>query len=262
MIYYQTENIGKSYHYRSGEHENWFMPPHIHEFSELAFTKSGCQVVCVNGKKYYVPENHAILILPNQIHEYMAECPAYVRCAVFSNDFAPLFFYETGNRKMTNPVVDLSEHKQLLQDLEDTECDDKVRLCGLLNLFCYQFLSKCEFSENVVCDNRFAYAVTDYIIQNYRRDITLKEIAERLGYNEKYLSHTLHELTGMNFRTFLSSYRIEYAKQLLFSGELSVMEVALESGFSSLSSFNRIFRQFTGKAPTEYRRLDVEKRKY
>ena len=256
MIYYQKENIGKSYDYRSRCHESWQVTPHIHAFSELAFTKSGCQTVCVNGKKYSVQENHAILILPNQIHEYTAESRSFMRCAVFSNDFVPLFFTAAGNRVMNNPVVDFSDSTELWEALEHTAPEDKLKLCGLLNLICSRFLNNCEFAERTAGDNHLICAVIDYISENYRQNITLKELSEKLGYNEKYLSHTLHAVTGMNFRTFLASYRIEYAKQLLCAGELSITDIALECGFLSFGSFNRAFRQCTGKTPSEYRKMD------
>ena len=83
MLVYQTENFGKHYDYRSNPHKNWVMPPHIHEFSEIAFTKEGVTTVILNGKKHVVPAGHMIFILPNQIHEYTDETPSVLRCAVF-----------------------------------------------------------------------------------------------------------------------------------------------------------------------------------
>jgi AraC-like DNA-binding protein len=62
----------------------------------------------------------------------------------------------------------------------------------------------------------------------------------------------------MNFRTFLASYRVNFAKHLLRSKgarSLRISDIALQSGFSSINSFNRAFREITGVTPSEYRRL-------
>lgn len=254
MLQYQTENFGKSYEYRSGVHHDWSVAAHIHEFSEIAFVKSGCQTVYVDGKKHRVEENHGIIILPNQIHEYTAETPALVRCLVFSNDFIQAFFVKTAGAKPKHPIADFSEYTQLFDMLEKTRPSDTVQLGGLLCLICDRFLKSSDWSFKASADTGAYHAVIDYISNNYRQDITLKEISEKLGYNEKYLSSALHGLTHMNFRLFLASYRIEFAKQRLLSNDMSVTDIALESGFSSINTFNRIFKQLTGMTPREYRR--------
>ena len=257
MILYQTENFGKTYDYRSNTHENWKVVPHIHEFSELAFTKSGIMTVYINGHRFLVPEKHMILILPNQIHEYSAETSSTLRCCVFSNDFIPIFFQKTRGYELTDPVVDFSDCWQLFEALEETDTTDIMRISGLLNLICSRFLDAAELRRKGSDDHTLFSEVISYISQNFRQDITLKQIAKKLGYNEKYLSTSLHALTKMNFREFLASYRIDYAKQLLSGRRDSAMrisDVASESGFASINSFNRCFREVTGMTPSEYRR--------
>ena len=262
MIVYQAENFGKHYEYRSNPHKNWVMPPHIHEFSEIAFTKSGSTTVLLNGKKYLVPEDHLIFILPNQIHEYTDETPSVVRCAVFSNDHIPMFFENLGTMQLKNPVIDMREHKALLCELEATEPGDTLRLCGLLNLVCDRVLKQTEKTQKSSVRHSMFSDVISYVSENFREDITLKDVAKKLGYHEKYLSSALHSLTGMNFRAFLSSYRINFAKHLLrtdLSGELRVSDIALRCGFSSINSFNRAFSSMVGMTPTEYKKRNIVK---
>jgi AraC-like DNA-binding protein len=64
----------------------------------------------------------------------------------------------------------------------------------------------------------------------------------------------------MNFREFLGSYRIDYAKHLLSDSKdpfIRILDVALESGFSSINSFNRCFKEVTGMTPSEYRKQEA-----
>ena len=144
MLLYQTENFGKSYEYRSGSHENWVVPPHIHEYSEILFTKNGTATVVLDGVTYRLPKGHMIFILPNQVHEFINETPSVVRCAVFSNDHIPAFFRRVQRLKLQNPVLDFSEHLALLDALERTDVSDTLTMCGLLNLIGSLFLKNSE----------------------------------------------------------------------------------------------------------------------
>ena len=256
MIVYQTENFGNRYDYRSNPHENYVMPPHIHEYSELAFTLSGTTTVIVEGKKYQLPPHHLIFILPNQIHEYRDETDSTMRYAVFSNDHIPAFFDQMHGLQPQNPVINMWEHKHLLKALSATEPNDTIRLCGILNLICDAIIKKSKWIPRSTEQHSMFFDVIQYISQNFREDIQLKDLAKRLGYHEKYLSSSLHTLTGMNFRSFLCSYRINLAKEMLRSKDtasLRVADIALRCGFSSINSFNRVFRENTGMTPTEYR---------
>ena len=257
MIIYQSENFGKHYEYRSNPHENWVVIPHMHEFSELAFTKKGVTTVIVNGERHLVPEGHLIFIFPNQIHEYSDETPSTMRCAVFSNDHIPAFLDATKGLWLKDPVVDLRGSDQLLSELESITPGDTLKTCGILNLICDKLLRSSELVPQNAREHHLLCEVVGFISQNYLEDISLADIAKKLGYHEKYLSSSLHSLIGMNFRTFLASYRVNFAKHLLRSKEarsLRISDVALQSGFSSINSFNRAFREITGITPSEYRR--------
>ncbi len=98
----------------------------------------------------------------------------------------------------------------------------------------------------------------EYIAKNFKEDITLNFFAKKLGYHEKYLSSSLHELTGMNFRSLLHTYRINFAIDLLhenIGNKIRISDICMASGFSSINTFNRAFLAFTGKTPSEYQKL-------
>ena len=254
MLQYQNENFGRSYDYRRREHDGFVVPAHIHEYSELLYTREGEMTMYLNGERRTVPAGHVALILPNEVHSYTDETPCRVWCSVFSNDFISLFLWKLGDRVPLDPVVDLTEHQPLLRALEQTEPDDTLRLSGLLQLLYSVLWKKIEAGTRPRAGGQVCRAAIAYISANFRSDITLSSVAAHLGYHEKYLSTALHALTGMNFCTFLSSYRVDHAKRLLREdAEKSVSLVALESGFSSINTFNRVFRRLTGMTPCAYR---------
>jgi AraC-like DNA-binding protein len=85
--------------------------------------------------------------------------------------------------------------------------------------------------------------------------LTIAQLAQQLDIPVHHLSQLLNEHLEQNFFEFINNYRIEEVKKLNAdpaSSNLTLIGIAMESGFSSKSSFNRIFKQFTGKTPSEY----------
>jgi AraC-like DNA-binding protein len=256
MIIYQFENIGRAYDYKNNTHSEWYVPPHIHEYSEFIFTKKGVFNMALDGKEYIVPENHLIFIGPNQLHECRSSAPSEAMCVVFSNDFSPYFHSKVKDKKFENPVFDFSNSRDIIYELDSTDSDKTLRLCGLLNLILNNLLEKGSLISKEVTfsyDN-VLYLIINYISNNFTEDIHLSNIARDLGYNEKYLSSTIKLLTGMNFRTFLAMYRINYAINLMLNTQSSISEIAAKSGFSSINTFNRMFLKIMGMTPSDYKK--------
>lgn len=88
----------------------------------------------------------------------------------------------------------------------------------------------------------------------YRTQLTLDELAERLGVTPQYASSLLSKETGDTFSGHISALRVERVKLLLSSTSYSLGYIATESGFGSIRSFNRCFRELTGMSPGEWRK--------
>ena len=103
-------------------------------------------------------------------------------------------------------------------------------------------------TDGILCQKVFAY-----LAKNYADNVSLSQMAKTLGYNEKYLSHALHDLTGIHFRRLVSFYRINRAKKLLAdSKEMNISTIATMCGFNALNTFNREFKAIVGMTPREY----------
>jgi hypothetical protein len=134
MIIYQLENIGGAYDYKNNYHSDWYVPPHIHEYSEIIFTKKGESCITLDGKEYTIFENNLIFISSNQLHECRCKHPSQIQCIVFSNDFIPIFHSLINKMELENPVFDFSENKSILEELGNTDSARTLKICGLLNM--------------------------------------------------------------------------------------------------------------------------------
>lgn len=95
--------------------------------------------------------------------------------------------------------------------------------------------------------------VLDYIDAHYTEDLTLDAVASYSGFSKYHFTRLFKQYANTTFYDYLSCKRIKVAEQLLTEPELSITEIAFRSGFSSISTFNRIFRQQKSCTPSEYR---------
>ncbi len=96
--------------------------------------------------------------------------------------------------------------------------------------------------------------VKAFIDANYEREIGLTDVAEAVFLNPSYLSVLFKEVTGQNFSAYLTRTRIERAKRLLEDPAARIYEVAARVGYADHAYFSRVFKQWVGVGPAEYRR--------
>lgn len=254
-LYYQKENFNGTYDFRSRLHNGYVIESHIHEYSELLYCKKGICEIAVNGKTIHLRDNEFVFIPPNYIHRYNG-VNVEVICAVFSNDFIPLFFKKAKGRGLAVKKLKAEELSGIFLKLPELNKNNDILITAYLNLICNKVMEGSAFEKVSGADGILFQKVISYIADNFAENISLKQIAQKFGYNEKYLSSALHSLTGIHFSEFIAMYRVEYAKELLSGdGELSITRISEKCGFAAINTFNRQFKKITGIVPTQYRRI-------
>jgi AraC-like DNA-binding protein len=102
-------------------------------------------------------------------------------------------------------------------------------------------------------------AMAQFISRNFREDIGVAEIAEPAYLHPNYAMTLFRRHTGMTLFQYLTLQRIAHAQRLLVSSADPIQEIALSSGFGSVSRFYEAFRQQTGNSPHRFR-LRVEQK--
>ena len=92
-----------------------------------------------------------------------------------------------------------------------------------------------------------------YIQQNYDKVITLKDLANEMGYNYTYLSNMFNKIFGCGFSKFVNTFRSNNAAELLRTTNKSMVQISNACGFESIRSFNEQFKQNYGVTPSDYR---------
>jgi AraC-like DNA-binding protein len=96
-------------------------------------------------------------------------------------------------------------------------------------------------------------AVNQYLAKNYAQKISLADISEVTGLTRPAFCRYFKKMTKLTFSSFLNHYRIDIAKKLLLNGR-NVTEACFESGFESISYFNRTFKRITNQNPSIFQR--------
>ena len=98
-------------------------------------------------------------------------------------------------------------------------------------------------------------AVLKYIDTNYMNDITLDQLADVAGYSKYHFSRIFKQYSSMSYLRYINARRTKAAEQLLLGPEMPITEVAMRSGFRSLTTFNRIFKEIKHCTPSDFKRL-------
>lgn len=108
----------------------------------------------------------------------------------------------------------------------------------------------CKFLDNIDDREKISKA-REVLLQHIGEPLTIKELSRKVAINECYLKKGFKELFGTTIFDFYQSQRMEHAKYLLYEKGLSVTEVSLMLGYSSISHFSTAFKKHTGIKPCE-----------
>ena len=92
-----------------------------------------------------------------------------------------------------------------------------------------------------------------YISENCSRPLSLNDVAAHVGVSRSHFAHLFKNYTSATFIEFLTIERIKLSETFFMNPQLHITDIAFESGFSSISSFNRAFKKIKGCSPTDFR---------
>lgn len=97
-------------------------------------------------------------------------------------------------------------------------------------------------------------AMLDWVEDNLEADSGLPQMALYVGYSDYYCSAKFHEYVGLSFREYVFRRKISRAAEALLHTDCSIIEIAVQFGFSSHEAFTRAFKKAYGCSPRQYRK--------
>jgi AraC-like DNA-binding protein/mannose-6-phosphate isomerase-like protein (cupin superfamily) len=228
---------------------NTHFPSHIHNVYEVFCVKKGTATAQINGVDYQLAEGDGLVVFPLQYHSYTVDDSSRIEIYVFSPHFVPEFEEQTAGKHPADAKFPASNLPALPEDTSNILVTKSFfyRLCAqILNQVRMEGIHTGKTLS--VLDELFLF-----VDRNYDKSCTLRDAAESLKYDYTYLSKLFRQRTGMGFNSYVNRFRIGRATYLLFSGDRSIGEVALEVGYNAIRTFNWEFKKIMGTTPEQYR---------
>ncbi len=269
-LYHQFRNTSTvlitSYPY---DYNHWeFASPHFHKNYELLVAVRGSFDCFSDNRPFVLQEGEAILIQPFQIHGLHVHEGSLVWCSTFSSRFFKGIASVLEGKRAKHPVFRpdplvkdffldrieryIGRRKELTAEQVSPLQENVFKSC--VYAMGSAFLEQVELTDAPKSTETLAVDIVQYINQNFKSNITLGTAAEHLGYNYQYLSKVFNLTFGISFKQMLNRYRLEHAVTLLSETDLSISQIAFESGFQSMRSFDYTCREFYKRSPKEIRR--------
>lgn len=227
-------------------------PAHLHGCLEMSFCVGGELEVTVNGQQLKLKAGWGILIPPNTVHSYHTADSSQYYTILFSRNLLPDFSALFSRKVPRNYrfVMDEPLNRQLLEFYGSPQTVFGGK--SLLYRAAEAFLRDNALLDTDSQDDDLTMRLVSYIQDHLCGEITLQNVADHLGYSYFYISKRIRQVFGVSFTTLLSQYRIAHVKMLLDSGNCTISQAALSSGFGSIRTFNRVFLDLTGVTPSQY----------
>ncbi len=253
-------------------HHLMFVTNHWHDCIELIFVLEGSVTVYLNNEEIELCENDLYLINARQVHalqskenntllvlqlptEYLSEQLPEIEQYSFDccstrfsqRDQKPFDVLRIIIAKMFQEICLERAHSQLFLKSQYYELLDVLM----------RYFSVHEKRQDTSAEARKLERLTeimDFIREQYASPLTLTDVAKQVYLSPTYLSKFIQQHLGMTFKQYLNLIRMNAAVKDLMTTDFTVATIALQNGFSSESSFTRLFREFYGMPPGEYRR--------
>lgn len=250
-MFYQFSHHGMGDYFVKEYGENFSFPMHLHFCYEFITVLSGEMTVSADQKEYLLKSGDALLIFPNQLHSISSEKSRHLLC-IFSPNLVMAYSSKIENRVPKDNFF--TPDPYLISALDKlSENTKSFNKKGVLYSLCAQFDSSADYVQKDTSRSDLLSKIFSFIEKNYENKCSLGELSQVLGYDYSYLSRYFKRSTGISFIDYLNQYRLENACRLLENSELSVLDCALGSGYSSLRSFNRNFKNRYSITPQQYR---------
>ncbi len=250
-MFYQLEHIGTVDYFKREERENFNYPLHLHQSYELIYLDEGEMTVTVHETSYELQKGEALLIFPNQLHSIRSTISKHT-LFIFSPHIVQSFFTEkNGEIPQNNRFVLSEDYARLLKGL--SQQSSKYQIKGILYIVCDLFDKQAKYYNSVLNKQNALSKILTYIENNYKKNCSISDIAKNTSYNSEYISRIFKKHIGISCNNYVTALRLSYATYLLTKTEETCLFCALESGFTSLRSFNRSFKKYFNISPMKYR---------
>jgi len=254
LVKYEKRNYRGNEKIWVGAYLNLHNMSHWHIDDEIVFVKEGMATVSVNGVQYNISEGKSVFCQSGTLHYIRGSNDSLIYVFLFDNSLVE----EITSRKMLKSPLLKNEYDlpTIYETIKEELKSQKMYYELKTNTMIIDLVIQIFRNENVLPNVEYQdKSLLNYknllnkIDENYEY-ISFKDAADYMGLSETYFSKLFKNISGMTFTQYLNIVRIERAIFMINGEEkLSITEIAMRSGYSSIRNFNRVFLKTTGYQP-------------
>lgn len=230
--------------------------PHFHAGIELVYVSEGSFTGIINGKPLEVKANQMLINSCYAVHAYEAS-DLHATISVIPMNAVPTLKKKLTSSRFSANIVDddadgtLSKFMLMLKTFSENKTMQQGLSLALLGYLIERVgLQDVDASDhsNLLC------RILMYLNENFKDPLTVETLSEYFGYSRSRFSHLFKANLGYSLPRYLNTLRIRYAAELLLSTDMTVTQIALESGFNNTHTFYTAFRSVFEQTPAEFLR--------
>lgn len=264
-----TPHFPLEYYYVDENNPQYVMPLHWHSEFEVLRVLRGRLVLYLNNEVYDMRAGDVIFIPSGTLHRGEPTDCAY-DCAVFdlriasgynaakiSELISPIISSDAEVEYICRAAVECAT--SLLDTVAEGEPYFEIKSASLVSDLLFRLYSSGAVRQSHAEDKRISHrrALMTLLIDKIEREctgrITLADLAEIVGMNEKYLCRFFKSFTGQTPIDYINRLRIDRACYEMTVNKMTVTNAAYECGFNELSYFSKIFKKYKGVSPGQYK---------
>ena len=250
-MFYQSTHMDSPDYTKLERGKDFSFPPHLHQCFEVIVLLSGEMQITVDTQQYCLHTGEALMIFPNQIHSLSSDKSEHVLCI-----FAPQLVktYATIHAEHI-PVsgqflLDTYQINQMLQLSANASVIEKK---AIMYSLCAAFDRNAAYTERKRTRDDILGTIFHFVETEFQNDCSLIRLSKVIGLGYTALSRFFSNAVGMSYNTYVNNYRLNHACYLLTNTENTILECALDCGYTNVRSLNRHFLAYYGMTPSEYR---------
>lgn len=255
---------GMQYKIKTAAEENW----HFHPELEFIFVIEGQIRLEMQGRNDLLKKHDVVLINAGTQHAIRVQEKAIVCVVNYSWQLLSTMLGGEESVFACNSAADRKRSYLKLQAIfqqlvyhavsrkHKTNCIEQSLLYRLLDELVEYYLQGTRLHDSQ--EDLRLHKILRYVGANFQSNISLSALADEMFVSTSTLSRFFRKKTGIYFADYVNQVRLDYAAQELGRTDKNVTQIAVDSGFSNLSAFNRVFREMYGMTPSDYRKQSKE----
>lgn len=252
-----------------GSQDGYIRQKHWHRSIEIFAVFDGEMEFYLNDEKYPLHPGEFMLVNSNELHSIYAPkknetLVIQIPLATFERYYTDdgFIYFSHSSRIQDEEVMGLFEEMYRVYAEKKAGYDYKVQSLyyRLLYLLVSKYRKTDMDAEKIRANKKLnkLSTITDYMKQNYSKELSLERLARIFNYSPTYLSRMFRKYAQMSYKTYLDDLRLRHAYNDLVNTDLSIGMIAEKNGFAGSKALARVFKEQYGVLPSEYRKVNYE----